>query len=117
MGVEKPFFDRTAIEFTECADLELFSKSFAGGKFEVAPNIISIICRPKQEKYNAAVCLLRADGFSELTMDTVWEVFFCFQKHINLSEQITAISLIEKAIKVRQANQAELKNSVGMEAL
>jgi len=46
MGVDKPMFDRTAIEFTESADLEIFSKQMAGGKFEVAANIISILCRP-----------------------------------------------------------------------
>lgn len=46
MGVDRPFFDRSAIEFTESADLEIFSKEMRGGKYEVAANIISILCRP-----------------------------------------------------------------------
>ncbi len=121
LGAQKPFFDRSAIEFTESADLELFSKDFAGGKYEVAANIVSILCRPKAgsviEPYSEEVSLQRAKDFLNIKMDIIWEVFFCFQKHINLSNQIIAISLTEEAIKLNLKNQAELKSLVGTEAL
>ena len=46
LGEVRPMADRTAIEFAEAADLELFSKQLEGGRFERAANIISILCRP-----------------------------------------------------------------------
>ena len=112
MGVEKPFFDRTAIEFTESADLEIYSKQLEAGKWEVAANIISILCRPlvrldveykmELEKYNEETCLQRAEEFKSLTMDIVFEVFFCLAKHIHLSTQRTVISSLESLVEHRK---------------
>ena len=98
-GEDRPMFDRTAIEFAESADLELFSKELEGGKFERAANIIAILCRPKGEPYNESICLMRAEYFAELPMNIVWEVFFCFTQQLILSQQSIAISLLEQAQK------------------
>lgn len=131
-GEERPMADRTAIEFTEAADLELFSKELEGGKFERAANIISILCRPKVpvlsnktfndligegmevqaaikklkslkkedylqlEPYDEQTCLKRAEEFAELTMDIVWEVFFCCMELSILSIQNIAISFLRQ---------------------
>lgn len=112
MGKTKPFFDRSAIEFTESADLELFSKQMTGGKYEVAANIISILCRPKiktpengseyLEPYNEETCLLRAKEFSELPMNIVFEVFFCLAQHLYLSQQITAICSLKEVVRLQR---------------
>lgn len=109
MGQAKPFFDRSAIEFTESADLEIFSKQMSGGKFEVAANIISILCRPKikvhengseyLEPYNEETCLQRAKELSELPMSTAFEVFFCLTQHLHLFSQITAIYSLQEIVK------------------
>lgn len=109
MGQERPFFDRSAIEFTESADLEIASKQMAGGKFEMATNIIAILCRPKiqvpengseyLEPYNEERCLERAKEFTELPMNIVFEVFFCLTQHLHLSQQITLISSLKEIVK------------------
>ena len=131
LGVEKPFFDRTAIEFTECADLEYFSKEMEAGKYEYAANIISIICRPKRNKtisetgevvgvqiiepYNEQTSLLRAKEFVNLTMDVVHGVFFCLQKHIILSHQLTTTSILQETLQGLQklSKKVESKDGAG----
>ncbi len=124
LGVKRPMFDRTAIEFTEAADLEIFSRSMAGGKFEVAANIISILCRPMKmvtengteyiEPYNEDTCLKRAEELADLPMDIVFEVFFCLAQHIALFNTLTTTSLIQAAIdQLKKVSQAESKNSDG----
>lgn len=106
-GQPRPFFDRTAIEFTESADLQKYSSELNGGKYEVAANIIAILCRPKNnegvlEKYNEKTCLDRATEFKNLPMDIVFEVFFCFGKHISLSEMFTDIYLQGEQLKAEE---------------
>lgn len=107
MGAERPFFDRTIIEFTEAADLQVLAKDLEGGKYDVAANIVSILCRPKTEngvieKYNELICIERAEAFKKLTMDIVFEVFFCFKKHIDLSELHTEVYLQEETLKAQK---------------
>lgn len=89
--------DTTAIEFTECADIELRAKQMEGGRFESAAILISILCRPKKngkrEKYNQKVCLERAKIFGDLPLDTAFDVFFCCIERLNTSEPSTLISL------------------------
>lgn len=130
MGTERPFYSRTAIEFTEVADLEIFAKQMTGGKYEVAANIISILCRKKipvdpktlptikadqktldtikaskklvLEPYVEEVSLERAEKFLSLTMDIVFEVFFCLSTHIIISNQLMTISLLKEVANVTQ---------------
>lgn len=104
LGIERPMADRTAIEFTEVADLELFSKQMAGGRYEIAANIISILCRPKLpngqlEPYDEEKCLNRAEEFKQLGMDIAFEVFFCLNEHILISRQVSLISQLNRLIK------------------
>lgn len=137
-GEERPMVDRTAIEFTEAADLELFSKELEGGKFERAANIIAILCRPKVidpalknlepekhmkkliamkgkgkeqylmlEPYDEQTCLKRAEEFAELTMDIVWEVFFCCMELSILSIQNTAISFLRQEAQRLQRQEPQ----------
>lgn len=129
LGEVKPFADRTAIEFAEAADLELFSNKLDGGKFECAANIIAVLCRPmveismskakekyngqtikqirkhtkedylKLEPYNEDTCLKRAETFHDLPMNIVWEVFFCLVQQSILLNQNIAISSLEAGLK------------------
>lgn len=97
-GIDRsiPMEDRTAIEFTETADLEVAAKGVAAGKYEYASTIISILCRPKVkgklEKYDQKTCVKRADIFLQLPMPIVFEVFFCFIKRLVTSGQLDQIS-------------------------
>ena len=74
----KPMGSSQAIEWTESADLEYFSRSMSGGRMEFAANIVSILARPKDEQYEEKQSLDRAPHFMYLKMDKVWEVFFYF---------------------------------------
>lgn len=95
LGHDKPMSNVTALEFSEVADLQVFAHGLQGGKFEVAPNIISILCRPKGEKYDEQTCLDRAEEFKQLPMSVVWEVFFCLIELMTISKQHTVISLLQ----------------------
>ena len=93
---DRPMADVTTIEFCESADLEVYSKNLTGGKFEVAANIIAILCRPQNEKYNEDIALKRAEDFKGLSMEIVWEVFFCLIELSIISKQLEVISLLTK---------------------
>ena len=86
----------------------------AGGKFELAANLIAILCRPedkstgKMEKYNEDVSVKRAERFTELNMKTVFNVFFCLNQGIIISRQsMTISSLLEIAKEQRQLQVQE----------
>ena len=120
---KRPMALSTAIEFTESADLQIFSKGLAGGKYERAANIVSILCRPKMkakeaielakkhdieytpkgdivvEPYIEEICLERAKKFKKLPMNIVWEVFFCLIQHSILCAQNIQVSLLEEQVK------------------
>lgn len=89
----RPMGEAEAIEFTESSDLLVYSKQMKGGNLAVAGNIISILCRPKGERYDEQVCLKRAADFDRLPMDTVWEVFFCILKQLSTLESIMTLSI------------------------
>jgi hypothetical protein len=112
---ERLFADETAITFAESADLELNSRSMAGGKYTVAPNIISILCRPKGEVYDEAKSLERAERFKELTMDVFWEVFFCLEERLRNLRNGTLTFLAGSGSKARRSRRSqELKPLDGM---
>lgn len=99
IGDERTFADATAIEFAESADLELHSRSMAGGKYEVAANIISILCRPDGEVYNEDTSLKRAESFRQLPMSVFWEVFFCLDLRLKNFRKDSLIYLVESVLK------------------
>lgn len=112
--VEEPFFEGTALEFTETADLELAAKELEGGRFEMAANIIAILCRPKGEPYNEQVSLIRVPTFKKhLQMDTVWEVFFCIIESFNIARTFTP-TYLRRVKGVIKAMQATWCATVGM---
>ena len=88
-GEDRPMINTTAIEFTESVDLELAAKQVESGKYAYIKNVISILCRPKDEPYSETVCLNRAEEFETLTMDVVWEVFFCLIRSSHISQLIS----------------------------
>lgn len=109
-----PMAGEPIITFTEAADLQIYSEDMAGGKFGVAANIVSILCRPEGEAYNEKVSLKRAEGLKELTMDKVWEVFFCITQQVTISKQNTLISSLEARLnRLKEQNEAGQLASVG----
>lgn len=102
LNEERPMADEDAIVFTEAADLEIFSEKLAGGLYEYAPNIVSILCRPKGEKYDEEKALKRAEKMGKLTMDIFWEVFFCIIKQSNTLRKNILISLLDKELKTKR---------------
>lgn len=115
LGQVRPMYDTTALEFSESADLILTAEELGGGKWERAANFISILCRPRGEKYNEQRCIERAERFQNLTMDIVLEVFFCLSNLIVISKQSITISFLMEQLKEQQLqHQAELKTSDGM---
>jgi hypothetical protein len=91
----EPFANGTAIEFTEVADFEIAAKGLAGGRFAMAANIVSILCRPEGEAYNENTSLARVPIFMELSMDVVWNVFFCIIEYFNTQKGYMATFLTE----------------------
>jgi hypothetical protein len=94
--IEEPFIDGTALEFTEVADLEVAAKELEGGRFEMAANIIAILCRPEGEKYNEQVSLKRVPILiKHLRMDIVWQVFLYITKSFSTVNNSILTSLKE----------------------
>lgn len=115
LGKPVPMADAQTIEFTEVADLEIYSEQLKGGKYQVSPNIISILCRPKDEAYNEKKSLARADKFMDLTMDIVWEVFFCIHRLSIISSQNIQIYTLKRVLaQQKNSKHPVLKRLAGM---
>lgn len=100
ISIEQPLSECSTIEFTEAADLELAAKQLKGGRIEILPNIIAILCRQKGEAYDERIALERAKLFmQELTMDVAWEVFFCLVERFNTLKKRSQIFLLLKELK------------------
>lgn len=102
--VNEPFATGTAIEFTEVADLEIAAKRLQGGRFEMAANIIAILCRPKGEVYNENISLSRVTKFLTLPMDIVWQVFFCITESFNTLNDFT-LSYLKEVERQKETSQ------------
>jgi len=76
MGTTVPFCSESAEVFTESADLMIAAKKVANNQYDYVKNIVSILCRKKDEIYDENVMLARADLFENLPMSVVWRVFF-----------------------------------------
>lgn len=115
LGIEVPLCDETAETFAEVADLQINCEKFKGGQYEIAPNIISILCRPKGEPYDEDTCLLRAKKLGDVKMDIVWEVFFCLIGYLAMQR----VQDLLYSVKEAQSNRKPLQkvrdwlNSVG----
>ncbi len=97
LGQEVPMYEESAMSFAESADLQLNSDKFTGGMFEVAPNLISILCRPKGEKYNEKKSLERAEKLKDVKMDVVWDVFFCLVEYLAMQNLQDLQSFLKQA--------------------
>jgi hypothetical protein len=109
--------DITTWEFTESVDLEIFCGQFAEGKYYVAPNIASILCRPKGEEYDEETCLERAKKMQDLPMDVVWEVFFCLLELLNLHEKHALKYLIQTLTQEQNRSLKKQAYKAGMDKL
>ena len=78
-------------------------------------NIIAILCRPKDEQYDEAKSLKRAETMSELSMDIVWEIFFYLSSAYNTLGDTLLTYLKElESTKQKQPLIQELRNTAGM---
>lgn len=65
------------IQFTESNDLLKMVVDNNNG-YDYVSTIIAVLCLREGEKYNKSIITERADIFNYLTMDIVYDVFFCF---------------------------------------
>lgn len=72
LGVERPFYDRTAIEFTECVDLINAGKAEKNA-FKYANVIMSILCRELAAPYDEAN--IDEETFKSVSMAHVLDVY------------------------------------------
>ena len=115
LGIERPLANESAITFCESADLLINSEKVEQGKYKSMANIIAILCRPKDEQYDEAKSLKRADTMGELSMDIVWEIFFCLSSAYNMLGDTLLTYLRElESTKQKQPLIRELKNMAGM---
>lgn len=91
-----PCVNTSALELCESTDLKNASDQMNGGNFYFASNVISILCRPRNEKYNENICKERAKLFADLTMDIVLEVFFCLEQLTTISSQNIQICILRE---------------------
>jgi len=70
------------ITFVEGADLQILTNDLKEKDISKLANLVSFYCRKEDEIYDSDKMLLRAESFTLLTMDIVWEVFFCLSKLI-----------------------------------
>lgn len=112
LNIEIPM-DVTVFEFAESVDLENFSNQFAGGRYEVAPNIAAILCRPTGEEYDEETSLERAKKLQDMDMDTVWEVFFCLIELLNLQEKHALTFLTQNLMQKQKLSLLKLARKVG----
>ena len=118
LGEKQPAAYLEAVQFTESADLEYYSKEMEGGKFQAATNIISILCLKDGEQYDEEVSLKRAEQFKELPMNVCWEVFFCFMNLVNISVRDMVTSSLGAMQKQPELLRELVQNGLGgMEAL
>ncbi len=76
-GKELPCAGLSAEEFCNASEL------YTADRIRYAAAIIATLCRPEGEAYDEQCALRRAQGMEMLDMQTVLEVFFCLQEHIN----------------------------------
>ncbi len=105
LGQSIPMADEQVITFAEATDLQVHAEALGIGKYKAMANIISILCRPKDEEYDEDRSLKRAETMMKLPMDTVWEVFFCIMKHYNMLGTHMWTYLLEGALKAREQVQ------------
>ncbi len=102
LGIDRPLTDETAITFCETADLIINIDKVKQGKYKSLANIVSILCRPAGEVYNEVKSLARAETMSELTMNIVWEVFFCLIPAKDMLDNILQTFLKEAGLQERK---------------
>jgi hypothetical protein len=93
-GNPMPGVNISALEFTETTDLVNAGNEIENGQFGFAANVISILCRKKNEAYNEQACKERAKEFQDLGMNIVLEVFFCLDQCTTILSQNTRISTL-----------------------
>lgn len=117
LGQIVPMAHETAITFAESADLQLNVEKFKGGQYEITPNLVSILCRPKGEEYDEDISLYRAEKLKDIKMDVAWQVFFCSMMYL-FSQEIQDLQYLqEEALSNRKPLQKvrDYLKAAGME--
>lgn len=99
LGTKVPMAYESTWNFTEQADLVIYSKELEGGVYEVLANIASIMCRPMGEEYDEDVSLKRAETLKTMNMSDAWEVFFCLIKLCDMQLQQDLMFLNQKVMQ------------------
>lgn len=99
LGQEIPMAYMSAWEFSEMADLQIYSQDLEEGKYGVLANIASIMCRPIGEKYDEDISLKRAEKLKDMNMADGFEVFFCLLEQLNTQTEQDLMFLREVLTK------------------
>lgn len=101
-GVSVPGVDLVADDFSQVSDLEANAAGLSGGRWELAPLIIAILCREKvkgvKKPYNEKEAIERSHLFKDLPMNIVFDVFFCLDRlsvtYMNISQTLIQGGLV-----------------------
>lgn len=115
LGTEVPMYDETSESWADSADLQLNCDKFKGGKYEVSNMIVAIVCRPIGEEYDTKKVFERAEKLKDVTMDVVFEVFFCLIAFLLMRNQRDLQSLLKEVQSNRKLPQriADYRSKVG----
>lgn len=75
-GSELPGINIIAGEFAQSADVMRIAKGLDNGNYSLMANYIAILCREEGKPYDEQEAIERAEGFKDLPMSVVWEVYF-----------------------------------------
>lgn len=102
-----PMADVSIYEFTESADLQISASKEIGREFDYMANIISILARPKGEKYDEQKSLKRAEIFQDISMDKAWTIFFMLTQTIQYIKESRQV-LFRNPLKYKKGNKSNI---------
>lgn len=75
-----PMAYETALTFSEAADIDLMLRGLSKDGISKFPYFMAIFCREKEEKYSEREVMIKREIFKNVSMDTVWALFFYTDK-------------------------------------
>jgi len=95
----------TVIEFAEAAQFEKYYEDFEQGNLYALLDVMTVICRPKDEVYDSENNEHRKDIFKKLTMDNFVQVGFFLLRLKNRLDSDLMIYLLQQALLTTEVNE------------
>ena len=103
-GKVVPGYGATALQFTEANDVFKLFSGFKNEGIKRFNEVVAVYCNTKSESgFDIDKVSEKAELFKELTMDVIWDVFFCIQKLLIVESKYMRIylSVQEQQLKMR----------------